>query len=188
MGTNVIILIVVCVALFAWMIYLYIRHGKEARGEDKSFEAVVVADLGKVLILRNESGELYLFNKEKAEPGDVKVDDLLFVKPIQTKKYVAAEVHELSLNVYGISKQKDAKHAQVIRRLNKEFALCKLGKMFIFVRCTAGEQTDAQTLVSMVVGLNGDGNDRQALTLKDVLSLPVEFVAGLPNLEECVIA
>jgi len=158
---------------------------KRLKPEKGSFKATVVADLTSVLILRDEAGKLYSLYRPLNE--DVHLEDVIMVKCVGSESPDILGINTgLSLNVYSISERKEAKWAKVIRRLNKEFALCELGKKLIIVRCSADEQIKAQQAVSMVVSTKYDGNDRQILKCKDVMMMPVEVAVGVPTFRQCV--
>ena len=129
----------------------------------KPFEATVVADLISMLIVRDEKGELYSLRRPLN--GNFDVDTTVKVKRIYGDLPEIEGPQTLKIEVYRISAKKEAKRARVVRRLNKEFALCELGKAFVFVRCSADEQFEAQ---------------------EPPLRLPVEVDAEKPSFIGCV--
>lgn len=172
------------VLLIVGYVLLFIFTPLKRKEENEAFEATVVADLISMVLLRDAKGKLYSLHRPFV--GQVSVGYVIMVKCVHDGRPDLPDENCSSWNVYGISYKEDAKRVRVIRRLNKELALCEKDKKFIFVRCSADEQEKMQKACTMVVSIENNGNDRQVLKNEEVFMLPVEVVAGIPSFQECV--
>ena len=188
METIVILAIaIVLVALLVVAIYrLWTRVSREketALSYSDVIAGTVVADLVSYLLIRDSERHLYAVPREYAPYA--KVHDLVHAQCFDNTKQDDQLLNAAKFREYVISDEKNAKRAQVIRRLNERYALCLLGKTPILVQCMVYEQIKAQKPVSMVQGTHYDGNDRMILDCKDVIELPVVETDGEAVFQTC---
>ena len=149
-----------------------------------AFSVIVVAKWHSDFVVRDEKGTLYILTLGYAK--DVKIEDEIMVERVPGRwQNEVNRVNVVTPPYYVVSKDENAKKAQVIRRLNEGLVFCRLGKDEIFVSCSLEKQQKYQSSVSMVVGIKSDGNDRQILKCQDVLELPVCRIDGTFVIPEC---
>ena len=147
------------------------REKEVAKSYDCAFAGTVVADLVGYLVLRDSEDKLYVLPHEYAP--NAKVGEILYAERVNNAVQNDNLANAVTFREYVISPEKDANRAQLIRRLNQDYALCLFDKTYKLVRCGVYEQIKYRKPVHVVAEAKSDGDDRQIRNCRTVVELPI---------------